>query len=44
MSTGRKGDMLVIRGELRVVDEGGSGPVALSFDATVKRVGGPPRL
>ena len=45
LSTGRKGDMLVIRGALTVVDEGDSddGSSALSFDATIKRVGGPPK-
>ena len=45
LSTGRKGDMLVIRGELQVVGEDGSDEgVVLSFDATVRRVGGPPKL
>ena len=50
LSTGRKGDMLVIRGELRLVDGAekdttgsGDGSVVLSFDATIKRVGGPPK-
>lgn len=48
LSTGRNGDMLVIRGDLRVVDDAAkdassSRDVVLSFDATIKRVGGPPK-